>query len=387
MRRLLPIFVLAGLSGHAQESAWSSDRSGWTRTSTGSACQQATRLKVVTQGRLTVLSDDRHNVGFKWSCRTAGASQPEAERRLHSVRIQAQQQGGVCILVASAPDGPSVTSDLVVTIPRQVRQLYMESRNGSLSGKYLKGAVEAVTAAGNIEMDDIDGSVVARTGGGCLTFTTVTGSIRGLSGGGCIKVGKVGKEAVLESAGGEVLVEEAGSWLRLSTAGNIHVGRAAESVFAHTSAGLIEVEQSGGVVTAETGGGTIQIGSAKGVRCESAGGTIRLKSVSGALRAATASGNIYATLTSGLMIENSFLATSRGDITVSVPSKMPVTVKALNESSSWLGRVVSDFPEIQVQPSQVGRGRSVLAQGSLNGGGPVLMLSATNGAIILRRLK
>ncbi|MGJ5820732.1 DUF4097 family beta strand repeat-containing protein [Paludibaculum fermentans] len=387
MRHLLPILVLTGLSGHAQESAWSSDPSGWSRTSVGSACRQTSKLKVVTQGRLTVLTDDRRDVGFKWTCKTAGGSQPEAERKIQVARLRAHEQGGVCVLVATAPDGPVITSELVVTIPRTMRQVYMESRNGSMSGKYLKGEIEAVTAAGNVDMDDIDGNVIARTGGGCLTFSSVTGSIRGLSGGGCIKVGKVGKEAVLESAGGEILVEEAASWLRLSTAGNIHVGKVAESVFAHTSAGLIEVEQAGGVVTAETGGGTIQIGSARGVRCESGGGTIRLKSVSGALRAATASGNIYATLAPGLMIENSFLATSRGDITVSVPSKMPVTVKALNESSTWLGRVVSDFPEIQIQPSQVGRSRTVLAQGSLNGGGPVLMLSATNGAIFLRRMK
>lgn len=387
MRKLLPILVLSGLPGLAQEAVWSSDQSGWLRTSAGSACQQASRIKVVTHGRLTVLSDGGGDVRFKWTCRANGASRPEADRRLRGARIRAQQQAGVCSLVATTPDGPAVTSDLVVTIPRSLRQVYMESQNGSLNGKYLKGQVEAVTAAGNVDMDDIDGDVIARTGGGCLTFTTVTGSIRGLSGGGCVKVGKVGKEAVLESAGGEITVTEAGSWLRLSTEGNIHVGKAAEAVFAHTSAGLIEVDQSGGVVTAETGGGTIQIGSAKGVRCESAGGTIRLKSVSGALRAATASGNIYVTLAPGLMIENSFLATSRGDITVQVPSKMPVTVKALNESSSWLGRVVSDFPEIRVQPSQVGRGRTVLAQGALNGGGPVLMLSATHGAIFLRRMK
>lgn len=387
MHKWLPILVLTGLPGLAQEPAWSSDQSGWLRTSVGTACRQASKFKVVTQGRLTVLSDDRTDVRYKWICRTAGNSKPEAERRMNAARIRTQQQSGVCTIVATAPEGPTVTSDLVITIPRSLRKVYMESRNGSLSGKYLKGEVEAVTAAGNVDMDDIDGDVIARTGGGCLTFTTVTGSIRGLSGGGCIKVGKVGGEAVLETAGGEISVEEAGKWLRLSTAGNIHVGRAAESVFAHTSAGLIDIEQSGGVVTAETGGGTIQIGSAKGVRCESAGGTIRLKSVSGALRAATASGNIYATLAPGLMIENSFLATSRGDITVSVPSKMPVTVKALNESSSWLGRVVSDFPEIRIQPTQAGRGRTVLAQGSLNGGGPVLMLSATSGAIFLRRMK
>jgi len=121
------------------------------------------------------------------------------------------------------------------------------------------------------------------------------------------------------------------------------------------------------------------------VRCEAAEGTIRLRSAGGSVRASTASGQIYATIEGGVGLEDSLLATGRGDITVSIPSNLQVTVKALNESAGWTGRITSEFPEVQVQAREAGRSRPMVALGQLNGGGPVLMLSATDGTIQLRR--
>jgi hypothetical protein len=86
-------------------------------------------------------------------------------------------------------------------------------------------------------------------------------------------------------------------------------------------------------------------------------------------------------------LENSFLATGRGDVAVYLPSNRAVTIKALNESAGWLGRIVSEFPEIQVQRPVGGVGRTVEAEGSLNGGGPVVMISVAGGTVYLRRQK
>jgi DUF4097 and DUF4098 domain-containing protein YvlB len=384
----LSILVLAATSLWGQQTAWEKEGQSWTRIDKGAGCADTSRIKVVTSSRLVVVSESRKNVSYTWKQQVnLPFNREDAQRRLAGSSVRAYEQGGWCVVSTSGPEGQRQTSELIVAVPRRVQQCHLDSHTGSVTAKYLKADIVATTAAGNIEMDEIEGNVSARTGGGCMTFGSIKGSLRSLSGGGIIRVEKVSGEAVLETAGGDITVEQAGSWLRLSTAGNIHVGKAAQAVFAHTSGGLIEVGSSGGMVTAESGGGGIQIGSARGVRCESAGGSVRLKDVSGSVRASTATGHLYVTLGQAQALENSFLATGRGDITVFVPSNMPVTVKALNESAGWMGRIISEFSEVQIQPREVGRNRPVAAQGALNGGGPVLMLSATGGTIYLKRSK
>ena len=361
LRPVFSLLLVFSLAGEAQQK--------------GTGCLAASRVKVSTAGRIKVVSEERQDVGYAL---TGGAGQGQ---------VKATLRDGWCIIVVSAGDG-SYSSELMVTLPRTIRLTRLDSRSGNISARFLNGDVVASTNDGSIEMDEIGGDVNARTGGGEMTFGTVGGSLRCLSGGGTIRARKIGKEGVLESAGGELLVDEAGSWLRLSTSGNIHVGKVAESLFAYTAAGLIDVNQAGGMVTAETAGGSIQIGGARGVRCESAMGSIRLKNVSGGVRAATAAGSVTVGLSAGRTLESSFLASGRGDITVFVPSNLSVMVKALNESPGSAGKVISEFSEIQRLPSTVGRQAGpVVAQGSLNGGGPVLMLSAGGGTISIKRQK
>jgi hypothetical protein len=205
------------------------------------------------------------------------------------------------------------------------------------------------------------------------------------SGGGNIKVDSAGGESWFETAGGEVYVGEVLGPIHVSTgAGNIRIVRSTAAVFARTAGGVIEVDQSTGVVSAQNSGGAIQVNSAKGVRCESDSGAIRLRNVDGPLRAVTAAGNIIAELLAGRPLEDSMLSTNAGDITVYIPSNLAMTVMARNESGG-AGRIVSDFPEIRVR-----QGAAIvplLAEGAINGGGPVLRLVARAGTIYVRREK
>jgi hypothetical protein len=102
------------------------------------------------------------------------------------------------------------------------------------------------------------------------------------------------------------------------------------------------------------------------------------------LNASTAAGSIVAELMAGNRIQDSTLTASAGDITVVISSKVPVTVFAQNVTGG--GRIVSDFPEIRMQPDMAGAMPAV-ARGSLNGGGPTLRIVATGGTIYLRREK
>ncbi len=184
------------------------------------------------------------------------------------------------------------------------------------------------------------------------------------------------------------MVREAKGTVHATTAGgNIRVDRADGPVFARTAAGLIQVQQASGEVTAESSGGAIQVGAANGVRCDSAAGAIWLRNVAGSLRASTSAGSILTELLAGNRIQDSTLSTNAGDITVFIASNLPLTVLARNESGSAAGRIVSDFPEIRVRPVAQAGANPVIAEGSLNGGGPVLRINVIGGTIYLRRQK
>ena len=135
----------------------------------------------------------------------------------------------------------------------------------------------------------------------------------------------------------------------------------------------------------ESSGGGIQVSAARGVRCESVGGGIRLIDVSGELKVSTAIGSILAQLLR--TIENSYLSTGSGDITVLIPSNMAVTVQAHNDSPGRFGRIISEFPEVHVQTGAASSGGRIVAAGAINGGGPLLTIAAADGTIFLRRHK
>jgi DUF4097 and DUF4098 domain-containing protein YvlB len=281
------------------------------------------------------------------------------------------------------PTRADLSSDVEIQSPSTLRRLVIHSGGGNVSAVNLTGSVEAQSAGGVLQIDRIGGELFARTGGGEIHLGTIEGGVKCFSGGGSISVERCGKESWFETAGGDITVRETGAPVHCSTVGgSIRVERAASSVTAHTGAGRIDVLSAGGVVMAENSGGSIQVGSAQSVRCESSGGAIRLRNVTGSLRAITDVGSILAELIPGLKLQNSTLTTGTGDITVLIPSNLPLTVRAQCDSSR-AGRIVSEFPEIPVTQ----RTASFTAEGALNGGGALLQISANTGIIYLRRQK
>ena len=135
----------------------------------------------------------------------------------------------------------------------------------------------------------------------------------------------------------------------------------------------------------DTRGGSIQVGSARGVKCDNAQGTVRLKTGSGPLQVSTAVGNILAELLPGSRFENGLLSAGSGDITVLIPSNLPLSIFARNDSGGS-PRIYSDFATIQTK--NIGFTRPpALAEGAINGGGPVLRVAVASGVIFLKRLK
>jgi len=64
-----------------------------------------------------------------------------------------------------------------------------------------------------------------------------------------------------------------------------------------------------------------------------------------------------------------------------IPSNVGVTIQAQNNMADTLRRIMSDFHEIQARR----QGPRVIAEGSVNGGGPLLQISGMGGTIFIRR--
>jgi hypothetical protein len=344
-----------------------------------------TQLQITTRGNVVLRGSKGEQVVYKWVQRVKARSEAEAYRLLGSGSVTATTPpNSFMALTVITSAGEQVSNDLEVSVPPQMVQTIVLTQAGSVEAYDLDGSVRIIAALG-IRCDRIHGNVMGHSGGGEIRLGKIGGSVQCGSGGGSIFVDSVAGSARCETAGGEIVVNEAGGPLFLANvSGNIEVGRAASTVEAHTGEGVIEVNQAGGEVIADTRGGSIQIGSAHGARCESAAGAIRVKNASGPLNVQTMMGSILAELIAGARIEDSLLSANSGDVTVLIPSRLSLSVMARNDSGAN-PRIQSDFSEV---PVKFGFSRTpTLAEGQINGGGPVLRINVGAGIIYLRKLK
>jgi hypothetical protein len=185
----------------------------------------------------------------------------------------------------------------------------------------------------------------------------------------------------METVGGDIFATEIKGPARAETGGGgVHIIRAGAGVITSTVGGPIVVDHAGGIVTARNMAGPVQVGAAGGVHCESGSGGIRVSNIAGPMRVSTSLGNIIATLFGGKLAD-SFLATGNGDITVMIPSNVGVNIRAQNDLADTLRRIQSEYPVITVRR----QGRQLVAEGKVNGGGPLLQISATVGTIFIKK--
>ena len=380
----LAMLATAGLA--QTESELTREGKYWVQTVTESVALGASRnFRVTTRGEVVIHGRPAEGVSYSLRKLVRAKNEPDARRVLSTFRATATTSRGWAELTVSCSTVRAIP-ELSVTVPRNLTRVALLTQDGDIRASHLHGDLEAESEGGRIEADAINGRFLGRTGGGETNLGRIGGEIRYFSGGGGIRVALAGAKSRFETAGGEITIDEAVGPVYASTlGGNITVGRAASSVFARTAGGVIRVKEAVGEVVAETANGSIQVGSARGVQCESAAGAIRLLGVTGMLRASTASGSILAELLETAELADSTLHTSSGDVTVWIPSKLAVTVRAYNTPAGISGRIVSEFPEIRVDAVRLPTYQPVVAQGALNGGGPLLKISAVGGTIYLRR--
>lgn len=386
MKRLLCLALLSGFGIWGQSLVRQED-GYWVRTAEGSiAGAGVEKLAVTTWGDVSFEGTDSEELSYSLETKVHAGSKAEAARLLDSIRGSTQQKADVVYFRFEGDLPNQISASLSIAAPRRLAKSYLRTRAGSITARGLQGKLVAESGGGRIVADQIEGGLHAETIGGEIRVGRVNGGVRCASGAGNIHVEYAGGESWFDTVGGEIYVVEVAGDVHLSNGGgNIFVQKAGGSVVAHTTEGLIEVQRAQGHVYADTASGSIAVLSASGARCESSGGAIKLKEVSGSVHASTASGNILAVLARGVPIEDSFLDTGLGDVTVYLPSNLAVTVNAYNTPAGKAGQIVSEFPQVRTAAEETNPYQTVVASGTLNGGGPVLKVSAAGGTIYLKR--
>lgn len=349
----------------------------WIQTVTGTAPTSA-RLRIECQGPVHLEAGAGNELTYTARLSVAARSEAEARQILSRYTIRANGAGGWSVL--SAGGGP-ISANLSVQAPR-LNAASITTSEGAVDANGVDGILTIESGAGEVKCDRIGGTARLTTGGGDIQIGEVDGLLRGTTGGGRITVKNAHGDAVLQTAGGDIEVTNAGGSVRADTAGGaVRVARAGGSVTASTGGGPITIGKAGGIVITRNMAGPVQVGGAPGVRSESGSGAIRLSNIGGAMRVTTAAGSIVASLLAGSPFADSFLTTGNGDITVLIPSNLGVTIRAQNELADSPRRIVSDFPNVPVRM----RGMQVVAEGPVNGGGPLLQITGMGGTIFIKR--
>jgi hypothetical protein len=392
----LPHFVTVVLTlallvplGLTQETRVAREGGAWSQEVTGSlAAVKNLRVKVDV-GSVNVKGSQQQGINYAIHTRSYTSSEQDARRQFDSYKINAYVKGDTAWIVADWQGGRprKFSGEFTINVPREMDGVKVETAGGSIEAASLSGRVDAESGGGSIHVDDIGGIVNAETGGGSIDAGTIGGDLSLHTGGGSIEVHKAKGKVVAETGGGSVEIQSGMQGATIETGGgSIEVRQCNGKVKVSTGGGSIDLGDIGGPVDIDTGGGSIHLTSAKGhVRAQTGGGGIELFGVPSA-RAETGAGGITVKLVNaGGERNDSFLETSAGDITVYIANDVAINVRASVDLGNG-HHITSDFPDIHIRAEGGGYGpKTLTAEGSLNGGGPVLKVRTTTGDICFRR--
>jgi DUF4097 and DUF4098 domain-containing protein YvlB len=385
------VAVLAFLSPAAvpQETRVAREGNAWAQETNGTLSAARTLRVKVDVGSVVVHGGAQQGISYIVHTRCNTTSEEDAKRQLGSFKVSAYVRGDTAWIVGDweGRRPHNFSGEFAINVPREIGLVKIETEGGNVDTTGIAGRVEAESGGGSIHLDDIGGGVHAETGGGSIDAGTISGDIGLHTGGGSIEVHHANGKLTAETGGGSVEIMSASQGASVETGGGgIEVKQCMGKIKVSTGGGSIDLGDIGGPAEIETGGGSIHLASAKGhVDAQTSGGGIELYGVPSA-RAETGAGGIVVKLVkTGAEPANSSLETSAGDITVYIAPDVAVSVRASVDLGSG-HHITSDFPDIHIASEGDKWGpRTLSAEGTLNGGGPVLKVRTTTGDICFRR--
>lgn len=388
--RLAGVLILFASLATAQETRVTKEGGAWSQEVTGSlAAVKNLRIKV-DMGSVVVRGGQQQGINYAFHSRFGNSSEQEARKQFELYKVSAYVKGDTAWIVGDWQGGHHprhFSGEFSVMVPREISLVKLETEGGNVDATGVTGRVEAETGGGSIRVDDIGAGVSAETGGGSIEVGTINGDLALQTGGGSIDVRQANGKLVAETGGGSIEVQSCAQGAVIETGGSsITVRHCNGTVKATTGGGSVDLSDIGGPVVIETGGGGIKLTSAKGhVHAETGGGGIELYGVPSASAETGAGGITVKLVNTGGERHDSYLETGAGDITVYIASDLALNVRASVDMGNG-HQIKSDFSDIHVssEGSQWGP-RSLTAEGTLNGGGPLLKVHTSTGDICIKR--
>jgi len=384
------MLILTASLAVAQESRVSREGGSWAQETTGSlAAVKVLRVKV-DMGTVVVRGGQQQGINYVVHTRFGNSSEQEARRQFEQYKVSAYVKGDTAWIVGDWQGGHHprhFSGDFSVMVPRDMALVKLETDGGNVEATGITGRVEAQSGGGSMHLDDIGGGVNAETGGGSIEVGTISGDLGLHTGGGSIVVRQANGKVMAETGGGSIEIQSCAQGATIETGGSsIIVRHCNGKVKASTGGGSIDLSDVGGSAEIETGGGSIRLTSAKGhVHAETGGGGIELYGVPSASAETGAGGITVKLVNTGGERHDSDLETAAGDITVYIASDVAINVRASVDMGNG-HQITSDFQDIHVSSEGGPYGpKTLMAEGRLNGGGPMLKVHTSTGDICIKK--
>jgi len=384
------VLILTASLAVTQETRVSREGGSWAQETTGSlAAVKNLRVKV-DMGSVVVRGGQQQGINYVFHNRFGNSSEQEARRQFEQYKVTAYVKGDTAWIVGDwqgARHPRHFSGDFSVMVPREMALVKLETDGGNVEATGIAGRVEAESGGGSMHLDDIGGGVNAETGGGSIEVGTISGDLGLHTGGGSIEVRQANGKLVAETGGGAIEIQSCAQGAVIETGGSsITVRHCNGKVKASTGGGSIDLSDVGGPAEIETGGGSIRLTSAKGhVHAETGGGGIELYGVPSASAETGAGGITVKLVNTGSERHDSDLETAAGDITVYIASDVAINVRASVDMGNG-HQITSDFQDIKVSSEGGPYGpKTLMAEGRLNGGGPLLKVHTSTGDICIKK--
>jgi DUF4097 and DUF4098 domain-containing protein YvlB len=385
---LLGVLAMLAPLALAQETHTSRESSAWNQEMTGTlAAARNVRVKL-DMGSVVLHGGDQPGINYAVHSHSYSSEQ-DTRHEFGSFKINSYVKNDTAWIVAEWQGGHprKFSGEFVINLPRNTDSVRIETGGGGVEATGVAGQVSIQTGGGKIRVDDVGGSVDVETGGDSIDIGTVGGDLKLQTGGGNISIRSVKGNIRAQTGGGNVVVQsgEQGAVVEAG-GGDVEIKRCLGKVKASTGGGSITLGDIGGPADIKTGGGSIRLTSAKGrVGANTGAGTVELYGVPSA-RVETGAGGITVKLiNTGAERNDSLLETSAGDITVYIAADVALSVRASVELGNG-HHIRSDFPDIHIaSEGNQWEPKTLHAEGSLNGGGPVLKVRTTTGDICFKR--
>ena len=373
----------------AQETRVSSEGGSWAQEVTGSLATVKNLRVKVDMGTVVVRGGQQQGINYVVHTRFGTSSEQEARRQFEQYKVTAYVKGDTAFIVGDWQGGRHprhFSGDFAVMVPREMALVKLETEGGNVDATGITGRVEAQSGGGSMHLDDIGGGLNAETGGGSIEVGTVSGDMGLHTGGGSIEVRHANGKVIAETGGGSIEIQSCAQGATIETGGSSIVVRHCNGkVKASTGGGSIDLSDVGGPAEIETGAGSIRLTSAKGhVHAETGGGGIELYGVPSASAETGAGGITVKLVNTGAERHDSDLETGAGDITVYIASDVAINVRASVDMGNG-HQITSDFQDIHVTSEGGQWAKTLMAEGSLNGGGPLLKVHTSTGDICIKK--